>query len=61
MEIDPDLFELTKKMVDNPENITKMTKEERFMIEMMKQYVKERQMVSGQGSPNGSPKNVEVG
>jgi len=60
MEIDPDLFELTKKMVDNPENITKMTKEERFMIEMMKQYVKERQMVSGNGSPNGSPKNVEV-
>jgi hypothetical protein len=61
MEIDPDLFELTKKMVDNQENITKMTKEERFMIEMMKQYVKERQMVSGQGSPNGSPKNIEVG
>jgi hypothetical protein len=36
MEIDPDLFELTKKMVDNPEKISKMTKEEKFMIEMMK-------------------------
>ena len=36
MEIDPDLFELTKKMVDNRQSISKMTRDEQFMIEMMK-------------------------
>ena len=60
MEIDPDLFELTKKMVDDPSKLSKMTREERFMIEMMKEYVRERQLLSGQGSPSASPKNMEV-
>lgn len=60
MGIDPDLFEMTKNMIDDPNRSSKMSKQERLMIEMMKQYVRERQMVSGQGSPSGSPKNVEV-
>ncbi len=60
MQIDPDLFEMTKKIIDDHKKSSKMSKEEREMIEMMKQYAKERQIMSGLGSPSMTPKNAEM-